>query len=99
MEKKIAHYLLADVKALVVVDQFVLTNAANIGADALGLDVQGVKNAILQLEISNFYKTMTTHADHRIWQDVYHLHLEGVGAIYLKLTVVDLVLVVSFKEL
>ncbi|SFQ11352.1 Motility quorum-sensing regulator, toxin of MqsA [Ralstonia sp. NFACC01] len=45
-----------------------------------------------------FYKSMTTHADHRVWQDVYHAKASDQD-IYLKLTVVDGVLIVSFKEL
>ena len=46
----------------------------------------------------DFYKSMTTHADHRIWQDVDH-PTTAAGDVYLKLTVADDVLVVSFKEL
>jgi motility quorum-sensing regulator/GCU-specific mRNA interferase toxin len=42
---------------------------------------------------------MTTHADHRIWQDVYHAKAPSGQGIYLKLTVIDDVLIVSFKEL
>jgi motility quorum-sensing regulator/GCU-specific mRNA interferase toxin len=42
---------------------------------------------------------MTTHADHRIWQDVYHSRTDQGIPVYLKLTVIDDVLVVSFKEL
>jgi motility quorum-sensing regulator/GCU-specific mRNA interferase toxin len=41
---------------------------------------------------------MTTHADHAIWQDVYRPSTQ-VGDVYLKLTVIDDVLIVSFKEL
>ncbi|CAD6880758.1 Toxin mRNA interferase YgiU [Methylomonas albis] len=41
---------------------------------------------------------MTTHADHKVWQDVYRPKTLA-GDVYLKLTVVDDVLVVSFKEL
>lgn len=41
---------------------------------------------------------MTTHADHRIWQDVYHAKVAD-NEVYLKLTVIDDVLIVSFKEL
>ena len=41
---------------------------------------------------------MTTHADHTIWQDVYRTS-SPLGEVYLKLTVVDDLLVVSFKEL
>lgn len=48
--------------------------------------------------MKDFYKSMTTHADHRVWQDVYH-PITKAGAVYLKLTVIDDVLIVSFKEL
>jgi motility quorum-sensing regulator/GCU-specific mRNA interferase toxin len=46
----------------------------------------------------DFYKSMTTLAEHRIWQDVYR-PATSVGEVYLKLTLLDEVLVVSFKEL
>ncbi len=52
----------------------------------------------MALTAADFYKSMTTHADHRIWQDVYR-PVTPVGEVYLKLTVIDDVLIVSFKEL
>ena len=51
------------------------------------------------LEPGDFHKSMTTHADHRIWQDVYRVRAAGRPEIYLKLTVIEDVLIVSFKEL
>jgi motility quorum-sensing regulator/GCU-specific mRNA interferase toxin len=42
---------------------------------------------------------MTTHADHHIWQDVYRHRTTHGAAVYLKLTVIDDLLIVSFKEL
>ena len=54
---------------------------------------------IMALSSANFYKSMTTHADHRIWQDVYHAKTSSGVEVYLKLTVIDDVLIVSFKEL
>jgi motility quorum-sensing regulator / GCU-specific mRNA interferase toxin len=58
--------------------------------------------ALLQsLTTNDFYKSMTTHADHKIWQDVYWpcvtTHAGSID-LYIKLTVVDDVLIVSFKE-
>ena len=47
---------------------------------------------------ADFYKSMTAHADHRVWQDVYR-PTTAAGEVYLKLTVIDDVLIVSFKEL
>lgn len=38
------------------------------------------------------------HANHTIWQDVYRPRT-AAGDVYLKLTVLDDVLIVSFKEL
>ena len=52
----------------------------------------------MALDSADFTKSMTTHADHRIWQDVYKPSTQ-VGDVYLKLTVIDDVLIVSFKEL
>lgn len=52
-----------------------------------------------ELGIINFYKSMTTHTDHRIWQDVYHVKTCKGDLVYLKLTVMNVVLIISFKEL
>jgi motility quorum-sensing regulator/GCU-specific mRNA interferase toxin len=64
----------------------------------LGFDFDGMLAVILALSRSDFYKSMTTHADHRVWQDVYRAVTAG-GEVYLKLTVIDDVLIVSFKEM
>jgi motility quorum-sensing regulator/GCU-specific mRNA interferase toxin len=48
--------------------------------------------------MKDFYKSMTTHADHKVWQDVYR-PMTSAGQVYLKLTVINEVLIVSFKEL
>lgn len=68
------------------------------GGAALGFDFEGIVGVIMALALADFYKSMTTHADHRIWQDVYRTSTPA-GEVYLKLTVIDDVLIVSFKEL
>jgi len=68
------------------------------GAAALGFDFDGMLAVVLALTTADFYKSMTTHADHRVWQDVYR-PTTPAGEVYLKLTVIDEVLIVSFKEL
>ena len=75
-----------------------ITLSALAGGAALGFDADGIVSVVMDLTPMDFYKSMTTHADHRIWQDVYRPETSA-GAVYLKLTVVDEVLVVSFKEL
>jgi motility quorum-sensing regulator / GCU-specific mRNA interferase toxin len=62
-------------------------------------DLDGMCTVVLSLSPADFYKSMTTHADHRIWQDVYRTKTSDRAEVYLKLTVIDDVLIVSFKEL
>ena len=63
----------------------------------MGFDFAAMVGVVATLTPTDFYKGMTTHADHRIWQDVYRPNTSA-GQIYLKLTVMDDVLIVSFKE-
>ena len=64
----------------------------------MGLSVSDMLAVVQALTIADFYKSMTTHADHTVWQDVYRPSTQA-GDAYLKLTVIDDVLIVSFKEL
>ncbi|MDP1735276.1 MAG: type II toxin-antitoxin system MqsR family toxin [Sulfuritalea sp.] len=98
MEKVTPHCKLAVVKALVEQGRVRATMSALGGAGAMGFDFDGMLAVIMALAASDFHKSMTTHADHRIWQDVYR-PTTPVGEVYLKLTVIDDVLIVSFKEL
>lgn len=74
------------------------TVSALAGGATLGLDFAGMVDVVLALSPDDFYKSMTTYADHTVWQDVYRTRA-GTDEIYLKLTVIDDVLIVSFKEL
>ncbi len=98
MEKWTPHRKLSVVKALVDAGKVRATFAALAGGAALGLDFEGIVGVVKALTPKDFHKSMTTHADHRIWQDVYR-PMTAVGEVYLKLTVIDDVLIVSFKEL
>ena len=98
MEKATPHCKLDVVRALINAGQVRTTKAAREGAAALGFDFDGMLAIVLSLTTDDFYKSMTTHADHRIWQDVYRPRTVA-GEVYLKLTVIDDVLIVSFKEL
>jgi motility quorum-sensing regulator/GCU-specific mRNA interferase toxin len=98
MEKRSPHCPLSVVKALVKAGKVRTTYSAECGAARMGLDVADMLDVVISLVPADFYKSMTTHADHKIWQDVYHPNTRA-GDAYLKLTVVDDVLIVSFKEL
>lgn len=100
MEKRTPHCKLAAVKALVGANKVRATASAFAGARLLGIDdLDGICAVVMALEPRHFYKSMTTHADHRIWQDVYHALTQSADAVYVKLTVMEDVLIVSFKEL
>ena len=99
MEKGTPHCKLPVVKELVEAGKVQATASAFQGARVLGIDdLAGMCAVVLSLTSADFYKSMTTHADHRIWQDVYRPSTPA-GEMYLKLTVIDDVLIVSFKEL
>jgi motility quorum-sensing regulator/GCU-specific mRNA interferase toxin len=74
------------------------TMTALAGAAATGLDFNEMVGVVMALTSNDFYKSMTTHADHKVWQDVYRPNTKA-GEVYLKLMVIDDVLIISFKEL
>jgi motility quorum-sensing regulator/GCU-specific mRNA interferase toxin len=98
MEKRTPHCTLSVVKALVEVGKVRTTHAARSGANELGLTFSDMLDVVMALTPADFYKSMTTHANHTVWQDVYRPSTQ-TGDVYLKLTVIDDVLIVSFKEL
>ena len=98
MEKGTPHCKLPVVKAMIEAGKVRSTLSALAGAAALGFDFEGIVSVVQALTPADFYKSMTTHADHRVWQDVYR-PATSAGEVYLKLTVIDDVLIVSFKEL
>jgi motility quorum-sensing regulator / GCU-specific mRNA interferase toxin len=98
MEKRTAHCRLAVIKAMVRAGKVHTTRSAREGAAALQIDFDQMIAVVLALTPADFFKSMTTHANHKLWQDVYHPTL-SIGRVYLKLTVIDDVLIVSFKEL
>ncbi|MCG2585974.1 type II toxin-antitoxin system MqsR family toxin [Massilia sp. TS11] len=98
MEKRVPHCKLSVVKSLAKAGKVRTTNAARNGATELGLEFSQMLEVVMALTSSDFHKSMTTHADSSIWQDVYRPST-NVGDVYLKLTVIEDVLIVSFKEL
>ena len=98
MEKRTPHCKLVVVKKLLAAGKVRATISALAGGAALGFGFEEIGVVVAALTPRDFYKSMTTHADHRIWQDVYRPKTSA-GDVYLKLTVMDDVLIVSFKEL
>ena len=81
------------------VEKLNITTTATRTAANLGFGRADIIFTIKTMHRTQFYKSMTAHADHRIWQDVYHVP-SAVGTLYVKFTA-DLVtefLLLSFKE-
>lgn len=100
MEKRRPTYDLEAIKvAFGSVDALAITTSALRDAVALGFDRAGVVETIGGIERRMFYKSMTTFADHRLWQDVYHVPARGM-TLYVKFQadVVTEFTVTSFKE-
>jgi motility quorum-sensing regulator/GCU-specific mRNA interferase toxin len=97
MEKRRPHYQLTVVRSLIAEGHVKTTQSARHGAVALGFGYAEMIEVIVSLKGTDFYKSMTSHLNHTIWQDVYR-PVTPAGDVYLKLTVMDDVLIVSFKE-
>jgi motility quorum-sensing regulator/GCU-specific mRNA interferase toxin len=98
MEKRTPHCDLSIVRRLIAEGKVRATLSATRTAILLGFDFDSMVAVVLTLTPRDFSKSMTTYSDNTSWQDVYRPTTE-YGDIYLKLTVVDDVLIVSFKEL
>lgn len=97
MEKRKAHYPLTSVKRLIGEGRVNFTMTAVAGGAAMGFSADEMLDVVSSLASRNLYKSMTSHADHKVWHDVYHAATRR-GIVYLKLTIVEDLLIVSFKE-
>ena len=100
MEKRKAHYdlsaLIGDVRRRGVAS---FTKTALDGGRRMGLTTEEMIEAVCSLTPACLYKSMTTYADGRVWQDVYHADTPS-GKAYVKLTMrEDGAPVIQFKEL
>jgi motility quorum-sensing regulator/GCU-specific mRNA interferase toxin len=99
MEKRKAHYDLAAIKGLV--DQqgvAVFTATARSGFMSMGLSAAEALAVVASLSGAMLFKSMTTHADSAVWQDVYHAPCPNGKTAYIKLTLQHGAVVIQFKE-
>lgn len=99
MEKRKAHYDLLAIKARVALagmDAF--TRTAKDNARQMGLDTSATLAVISSLQPAMLYKSMTSHADHSLWQDVYHAPCPNGKTAYIKVTLQAGAVVIQFKE-
>ena len=99
-EKRRPTYDLAAFKAAFnEVGKLNVTGTALRSAASLGFGRTEIVTTIQTMRRDHFFKSMTAFADHRLWQDVYHVP-SPVGTLYVKFTadVVTEFLLLSFKE-
>ncbi|MBZ9924122.1 type II toxin-antitoxin system MqsR family toxin [Mesorhizobium sp. BR1-1-4] len=81
------------------VDTLAITTSALRDAVGLGFDRAGLIEVIDSMTRKMFVKSMTTFADHRVWQDVYHVPARDM-LLYVKFQadIVTEFTIMSFKE-
>jgi len=95
MEKFNPSYNLSEFKQ----SDFRITRTAQRNAEDLGFELKNIREVISTMELKHFYKSMTSYANHKIWQDVYHVPYENM-ILYVKFTqnVISEFMLLSFKE-
>ena len=74
------------------------TKTALDGGRNMGLTSAEMLAVIASLSRRAFYKSMTSYADHRVWQDVCHAATPARKDAYIKVTVRSTAVVTQFKE-
>ncbi len=95
MEKFMPTYNLEEFKK----SDFEITKTAQKNARDLGFNKKSIYEIVSTMESEHFYKSMTSYANHKIWQDVYHVPC-GDLILYVKFTqnVISEFTLLSFKE-
>lgn len=98
MEKRKPHYelkfILAQMKKAELMN---LTHSALDGIRKAGMTREEAFAVVQALSPAKFYKSMTTHKNHQVWQDVYHAEWQG-KKLYVKFQRAGEFFIVSFKE-
>jgi motility quorum-sensing regulator/GCU-specific mRNA interferase toxin len=100
MEKLRPHYRLATIKAAFAEPSSLNRSfVSKQGADDLHMDDAAVVAVIQGLSNTDFEKSMTSLADHRVWLDVYKPSVRG-RTLYVKFTLDarGALFLISFKE-
>lgn len=99
MDKRTPHYDLLQLQALVAaLGAAAFTRTAMDGGRDMGLTTEEMLGVVAALTAGNFYKSMTTYSDHRVWQDVYHAQTPAGVEAYIKFTMRNMAPVIQFKE-
>lgn len=86
-DKRKPHYSLAELKKLIANEKMgEITRISIRNAHELGISSTEIIEIVLSLTSDDFYKSMSTYENNKIWQDVYKPRHDDVG-LYIKLQV------------
>ncbi|MBI2435408.1 MAG: type II toxin-antitoxin system MqsR family toxin [Candidatus Hydrogenedentes bacterium] len=100
VEKKKPHYPLQRVKELIREGSYRVTRTAirTAARDFRLFKSPQLAGSVLGLTAHDFYKSMTSYDNAKIWQDVYRQEIRGKLA-YVKMQIVDeTTVIISFKQ-
>lgn len=99
MEKRTPHYDLVAIQSDVArLGVAAFTKTALDGGRSMGLATSEMLMVVASLSRRDLHKSMTSHADHRVWQDVYHAATPVRKDAYIKVTRRNTAVVIQFKE-
>jgi motility quorum-sensing regulator/GCU-specific mRNA interferase toxin len=79
MERRRPTYDLDAIKAAIgSAETLAITRSAFSDALSLGFNRAGIAEVVQSIQRSMFHKSMTTLADYRTWQDIYHVPAIGL---------------------
>ena len=79
---------------------FSITTTALLSAQELGFEMEGIRGVVAAMKKDQFYKSMTSKYNHKVWQDVYHVPFSDY-LLYIKFTAeqeISEFRLLSFKE-
>lgn len=97
MSLRIPTYSLESIKTLIREGNSRITKTALLDASIHDLTDIDIKNVVLLLHPSDFYKSMQSEKNELIWQDVYHKMYRDINW-YIKVQLIEKAIVISFKE-
>jgi motility quorum-sensing regulator / GCU-specific mRNA interferase toxin len=79
------------------VESMNLTWKARLGIHACGMSEDQALEVVQSLTTRHWHKSMPSHYDYRVWQDVYFINWGGM-TLYVKFTMHEGYVLISFKE-
>ena len=94
MEKRKAHYNLDQIKTMIKSGHYQITAEAKINAlQDFAYGETEILDTVNGLKFSDLFKSMTTHYDNKLWQDVYKKN-----GMYIKLQIIESAIIIQFKR-